>query len=399
MRYMTVKEAARKWKVSERLVQRYCAQGRVKNAKKYGNSWEIPEETKKPEDPRKLKKEMIFCEAEKEHISFNGLMPLMNTAFEPGHCLECINEMEEGPYKRIAYAEYYYFSGHPEKAIQESELYLTCQDVAVRLSACLIYSYANLSEGNIYHARYALAEIKRTLKQEGNNCPQAYAIESFIATAASVLLHLPLPEEVTSIQTYGPYLPEGIRVFAMYMQAHYFYLKKEYEKSLGIIEATLAMQTKIYPVSVIYLHLAAVMDYMSLRQPEKAKEHLLSAWELARPDDLIEGFGEHHGLLGGMLEAVIKKEWPKEFKRMIAITYQFSAGWRKIHNPVTGHQVADNLTTTEFTTAMLAARGWTNQEIADHLQVSPLTVKGYISTVLQKLHVKQRKDLVKYMLR
>lgn len=37
MRYMTVKEAARKWKVSERLVQRYCAQGRIKNAKKYGN--------------------------------------------------------------------------------------------------------------------------------------------------------------------------------------------------------------------------------------------------------------------------------------------------------------------------------------------------------------------------
>ena len=87
---------------------------------------------------------------------------------------------------------------------------------------------------------------------------------------------------------------------------------------------------------------------MSLRQTEMAKAHLLSAWALARPDDLIEGLGEHHGLLGGMLEAVIKPEWPEDFKRIIAITYRFSAGWRKVHNPETGHDVADDLTTTEL---------------------------------------------------
>ena len=158
------------------------------------------------------------------------------------------------------------------------------------------------------------------------------------------------------------------------------------------------MQTEVFPIPSIYLHLAAVMDYMSLKQPEKAQTHLMAAWELARPDDLIEGFGEHHGLLGGMLEAVLKKDYPEDFKRIIAITYRFSAGWRRVHNPVTGHDVADNLTTTEFATAMLAARGWTNQEIADHMGISPNTVKLYISTTLQKLNIRQRKDLKKYML-
>ena len=61
--------------------------------------------------------------------------------------------------------------------------------------------------------------------------------------------------------------------------------------------------------------------------------------------------------------------------------------------------MADNLTTTEFAAAMLAARGWTNQEIASHLGISPNTVKQYISTALQKLNIKQRKDLKQYMLR
>ena len=140
------------------------------------------------------------------------------------------------------------------------------------------------------------------------------------------------------------------------------------------------------------------MDQMSLRRPDQAQIHLLKAWDLARPDDLIEGFGEHHGLLGGMLEAVIKKNWPDDFKRIIAITYRFSAGWRRVHNPVTGHDVADNLTTTEFAAAMLAARGWTNLEIAEQMNISPNTAKRYISTALEKLNIRHRQDLKKYML-
>ena len=110
----------------------------------------------------------------------------------------------------------------------------------------------------------------------------------------------------------------------------------------------------------------------------------MTAWRIARPDDLLEGFGEHHGLLGGMLESVIKPRWPEDFKRIIDITYEFSWGWRRIHNPDTGHQVADNLTTTEFAVAMLSARNWTNEEIAAHMGVSVSTVKRHLARVKEK---------------
>ena len=112
-----------------------------------------------------------------------------------------------------------------------------------------------------------------------------------------------------------PYLPPGLRAFALYVQAHYLYLKEDYARSAGIVEATLAMGAAKYPIPAIYLHLVAVMDYMSLKRSDRAEEHLLKEWDIARPDDLIEGFGEHHGLLGGMLEAVIKPKWPKDFKK------------------------------------------------------------------------------------
>lgn len=132
----------------------------------------------------------------------------MNTPFEPGRCLDYINEMEAGPIKEIALAEYHYFSGQPEKAALE-------------------------------------------------------------------------------------------------------------------------MRADRYPIPAIYLHLAAVMDYMSLKQTQQAQKHLLAAWEIARPDDLIEGFGEHHGLLGGMLEAVIKPDWPEDFRRLTQYGAFDSKAWQR----------------------------------------------------------------------
>ena len=398
MEYMTVREAAKKWDISERLVQKLCAQGRIQGVKKFGISWGVPADAQKPGDPRK-EKEPAEPPPRQPSSSCLELMPLMNTPFVPGHCMACIEAMEDGSKKGIALAEYHYFSGHAEEAAQEAELYLTSADIEIRLSACLIYAYANLSIGQIHRARHALSAVKNTLATTGSDTPPQFrAAAVFIATAAAVLLHLPLPEGLPPTQEYLPLLPPGLRVFALYVQAHYTYLQEEYEKSIGLVDATLAMQTEVYPIPTIYLHLVAVMNYMSLKQPEQAQVHLLAAWELARPDDLIEGFGEHHGLLGGMLEAVIKKDWPEDFKRIIAITYRFSAGWRKVHNPETGHDVADNLTTTEFAAAMLAARGWTNQEIGEHMNISPNTVKRYISTALQKLNINHRQDLKKYML-
>lgn len=398
-RYLSVREAAEKWGVSERRINQYCSEGRIPGAEKIGKAWVIPADADKPGDPRKRKNQSVSHKPPNAPELFPGFMPLLNTRFEPGHCMETIEKMKAGPKKDIAMAEYRYFSGQAEKAMQDTEVYLTSTDEAIRLSACWIFAYSCLTAGRIDHARHALQEIRNTLDANRKTAPSVRAIESFAAFAAAVLLHLPLPEEMPPMETFLPLLPPGIRAFALYVLAHYLYLKEEYGQSAGIVEATLAMGADAYPISAIYLHLVAVMDYMSLKQPDRAQTHLLTAWEIARPDDLIEGFGEHHGLLGAMLEATIKSKWPEDFKRIIDITYRFSSGWRRVHNPITGHDVADDLTTTEFAIAMLAARSWTTQEIANHLNISANTVKNHISEAMRKLRVETRKDLKKYMLR
>lgn len=395
--YLSIGEAAKKWDVSERRIYQYCAQGRIPGAVRFRGAWAIPENTIKPVDFRQDKKQVLSPRKASE--LFSNLMPLLNTPFAPGACLQVIGEMESGPKKDIALAEYHYFSGQAEKAMKETERYLTAKNRAIRLSACWLYAFSCLTMGRPDHARHALREIKSTLKADGAADPALEAAQAFVAFGAVVLLHLPLPEEMPPAEDFLPLLPPGLRAFALYVKAHCLYLKGEYGRSVGVVEATLAMGAQAYPISAIYLHLVGVMSYMSLKQTERARDHLLAAWELARPDDLIEGFGEHHGLLGAMLEATIKPEWPEDFKRIIDITYRFSSGWRSVHNPVTGHDVADDLTTTEFAIAMLAARGWTTQEIGEHLNISGNTVKAHISQAMKKLKVENRKDLKKHMLR
>lgn len=307
--YLSIREAAEKWGVSERRINQYCSEGRIPGAQRFGMSWAIPDDAEKPGDPRRTRQQAKSVPVEPAAgslLDHTNLMPLMNTAFAPGHCLEAVEAMTAGPQRDIAMAEYYYFSGQPKAAAKETEPYLTSSDMGARLSACLIYAYSSLSIGQIPRARFALGELNASLTAAGAQSPQFRAASAFIASAGAVLLHLPLSEEMPEVESFLPLLPSGLRAFALYVQAHYLYLKEEYEHSAGIVEATLAMGAAHYPIPAIYLHLVAVMDYMSLKQPDRAETHLLAAWEIARPDDLIEGFGEHHGLLGAMLEAVIK---------------------------------------------------------------------------------------------
>lgn len=52
MDYLTMKETAKLWGVSDRMINYYCAEERIKGAVKKGNLWLIPSDAQKPEDRR-----------------------------------------------------------------------------------------------------------------------------------------------------------------------------------------------------------------------------------------------------------------------------------------------------------------------------------------------------------
>ncbi len=415
MNYLTINETALRWGVSRRTVSALCSAGRVEGAVKFANSWAIPEDAEKPGDPRKSRAkagEASNAMVTKEQECFdafvtmqeNGVrkrvaMPLINTPFALGRALEAVEQIEDADMRTIALAEYYYFRGQSDKVPALVEPYLEHGDVVLRTSACFLYAYASLDNDRATDAKRAMRLMQELIASLDDNTPvqeRAYIVS--LTTGTAVLLHMPMPKIVEPLKQHIHRMPPGLRLFILYIEAHHAYLNKQYGVSIGIAETALALETELYVIPTIYLHLIAAIGYLNLKHPEQAKMHVLEAWEIARPDELIHPIAEHHGLVGGTLEATIKRLFPDEFKKIITLTYRFSAGWRKVHNSLTGNYVTDNLTTTEFAAAMLAARDWTNQEIAVHMGISEYTVRHYISNALQKLNVSQRKDLAKHLL-
>lgn len=391
MNYISAKAAAEEWGLSVRRVQQYCKDGLIPGAARLDSAWMIPAGTARPQRaaPRHDASAVLRPE---------NLMPLLSSSFAPGEHRACIEAMSDPDRRGIAWAEYYYFSGQAELAVRQAEPYLSHADLALALSAGLICGFASLSLNRISAAQSSLNYVRDSLLRARPDDAQATAVCGLMSAAVSILLHLPLaaPIHVEEVLTA---LPEGLQGWACYLRAHRVYLDGDYGRSLGVAETALSVQRGLHPISSVYLHLVAAMDLMSLMRPEEAQSHFMAAWSMARPDGLIEAFGEHHGLLQGLIEVCLKRDDPEAYQQVIAITYRFSAGWRKIHNPAVGEEVADDLTTVEFTIAMLASRGWTNQEIARHMELSPHTVKHYISSVYQKLGISSRGQLKKHMLR
>ena len=385
MNYESSWQAADRLGVSIHTIQKWARENRIPGAERHGQSWMIPADFV-PTDWQEVQPKHRETKCTNAGRPRRIAMPLMNSAYPVGKCCEFIEAIQDENDRAIAWGEYYYYSGQAERAAKAMEPYLDSTDPMLRDSANLVGFFANFTRGETRLAMRAFERLLADLRQDlqSQPAPLLRAIGALAVTTASVLLHLPVASDV-DLQQCISCLPDGLKLWACYLLAHKMYLEKNYSGSLAIAELALSMSPKLYPVPAIYVHLVAAMDLMSLRRVEEARRHIAQAWALAQPDGLIERF--------------FQKSDPDAFEKIIAITYSFSAGWRKIHNPIAQHEVADNLTTTEFTIAMLYNRGWTAKEIAAYMNLSPRTITNTIQVIYQKLGISGKRELGQFMLR
>ena len=326
------------------------------------------------------------------------MLPLLNSSFEPGDGKKTVESFSDPDFRRIAEAELYYFSGEAEKCEEITETYLENENISIRLSACLMYSFANFTLGNAEAARNGFLKIQETLAVvlSGNEKKEIQANCVFAGYMTCILVHLPA-DDLPPLREYEKYLPKGLRAYASYLMAHELYLKENYERALGILDATLFSLNETYPIPEIYIYCMVAMCKIKLKETEEAKEAFMTAWDTAKPDGLLEVFIEHHGLLQGVMESCLKKAEPEAYKALTKGIISFSRGWMKMHNQESDWVVTDALTPQEFAIAMLACRDWSNQEIADCMGLSVNTVKHIISDILATLHVNSRKELLQFV--
>jgi len=72
--YITVKQAAEKWNISERSVRGYCSEGKIDGVVLVGKTWGIPENAEKPVRKKRIQKSRrtvlgVLREEQKSHVS------------------------------------------------------------------------------------------------------------------------------------------------------------------------------------------------------------------------------------------------------------------------------------------------------------------------------------------
>ncbi len=389
MEYKSVVCVAECMNVSVRAVQKWCKEGKIEGAKKMGRDWLIPES---------------FCASDVildiEETSDDVPLPLLNCIFKSGEALETINSIEDETKRNMALCEYHYYRGEFVKSADISQLYLNDKKSAYRFTANLISAYSNLAEKHIHITEFSFNLLKQLvesgLRKSDNSKDRALAV--LAEAKVSTQFQYPI-EKIPEINSDINNLPEGLKIFGCYLMAYRAYLQKDYSRSLGIADTALALFPDVYPVATAYLYIISAVALMNLLKKDEAKERIKAAWEIAGKDGFIVPFVEHYGVLQGTIEVYFKRDYAELYKKIANATKRFNDGWFKIHNRKTGETVADNLTNTEFTVAMLFSRGWRIKEIASYMELSERTIKNYLQVVYEKLGINGKRELEKYLIK
>ena len=305
-----------------------------------------------------------------------------------------IGALSDEDERRAAIAAHQYFRGNYDRAAAESQRCLLSPCPQIRACALLLHSMANVGLGNAELVRADFEALRQAAEAPGDE--KMAAVYGALRFLLAVFFHTdgeidPVGEEQAAL------LPEGTRLYLLYALAHKLYLQKRYAQALGVAQSALMMAAGRFPSVCVYLNLVGSMAATNLNDGALAGQFFHRAWEIAAPEDYIQPFVEHHGMLQGQIEKYIRDAQPKEYDRISEKVMAFSRGWMKIHNPDSVNKVTDRLSPYEFSIAMMAARGKSNREIAECMHISVNTVKFHLSGIYQKVEVSSRKELERYL--
>ena len=79
LEYMSCPEAAKKWGVSERRVQKLCEENRIQGVSKIGYMWLIPKSEEKPADGRR---KVLYCNISRTFACYTTSKAQRRTGYE-----------------------------------------------------------------------------------------------------------------------------------------------------------------------------------------------------------------------------------------------------------------------------------------------------------------------------
>lgn len=396
MEYITVAEAAEKWGVTIRQVQRFLVAKRIPCVKQYGRLCLIPADAEKPGDLRREKSDytekLLLSDFEEVVAATTLPMPRNN----PDAIMNSLGEQR----LRLQYeGELAYLRGDFERT--KNCFRKTEGDTVSRLRASSIAIAAAISTGDYSFYLEIETFLKSIIKANEDNRLSGFAelclSTAHVSTVAHDMIPLWLKEgDFTSL------MPQTIPD-AAYKRAKYFQLIGKYESMLAVAETALAFCASGSGINFhdTYFRIVCVMACCALGRMHEAKRRLLDALKIALPYGFITPFAESASTFGGLLEQCLHQEYPQYYNAAIEQWNRTFTNWRAFHNHFTKNNITLILSLRDYEIAKLVVRGVPYKKIAEQFHISLGTLNNKVQVIYETLLISEkprRQALAKYIL-
>lgn len=400
---ITVKEAANKWNVSERRVQKLCSDGRIRGAYKFGVSWMIPATAVLPTLKNDEKPTMPMPKK-------TPFLDMTNIYNEPGKADKC-GEMLINNHEAYALyeAQIAYRRGEIDKVYNKARYFLKAHSGTFAiLGAGMLLAQCAIWNGDLdlwYEAKKHICEAPTNTEEEREIISLALAIAD-----SSLYDNKDFPEwfKKGNFELLpGDAHPAAKVFYIKYLYMAAFALASKQIELDGVTGLSLMrmIPNTIEPlisqavvdktiIPEIYLRLSCAVAYHNSGQKEDALSHLDKAIKLACQDKLYGILTEYVRHFNGLLEERVNLV--DEFGCSIIkhLFKSYNLGWSKISGSVRNKFIATNLTPREHEVAKLVVFGFTNKEVAAILNMSESSVKQTIVRIMNKTNINDKKEFV-----
>ncbi len=415
MDYISVKDIADKWHLTERRVQELCKNGEIYGAVHFGRAWMIPADVKKPED-RRTKTAKNNSDDGLPHLPMPRKNPcLIHTDIYsiPGTANDVIKSFSDEPEaQKIINAQFEYERGNIGAIYNDIQYFLKAHSgLNAVISAGILLSRCAIWRGDINLWRDGRQHLlEAPCKSENDRQTLAF----WVAVLDSAIRDMRDFPEWFTLGKFDPLPSESFCTARMFYAKYLFIWAHEVAvgklslpdvdgmgliRTLPYIMEPMLSQAKIERTLLPEIHLRLMLAtvYHNLHEDKKAIEYIDTAIKLCLPDRLFNPLLEYRRGLDNLIDDRLFAADPEALQKVKSMHKQMHTGWVKLHNTLLERNVSACLTVRERQVAKLAAFGYKNREIADKLHMELSSVKSVLFSAMNKVGAERRSEIGIYI--
>jgi excisionase family DNA binding protein len=396
MDYLTAAEAAERWGVSQRQVQRLLSDGRVQGARQFGTRYLIPADAEKPEDLRRKR------DAQPPNRLFDDFVDVINATYvlwpddDPDRAAGLVRgeRLRVLPEMSIAYLR-----GGFEQIIRSYDDIEESGSVKLCAAHVAIAAAINLGDYSLF--MHIESYLRRVATDENVSPAVAAYAELGLASAYVSAAALDMTPAWFKDGDFSA-LPWVVRQAASFVRVRFFQWKKNYEAMLATAQTAIGMGTSPPGVSFFdayLLQLCAAACY-ALGRIGDAEAYLRDAMATGLRYGFVTPLADGVHACGGLIEKLLKRDYPEYFDAVVGQARRAIPNWIAFHNLFTKESISQILSIRDYQIALLAARGVPNKKIAEHFSISQGTLNNRMQVIYELLFISgksPKKELAKYV--